>query len=161
MFSDPQFWVAIAFIAFVVAVFNPVRKILNNNLDEKIKYIKDSIDEAENLKNEAKVTLIEIKKRQNEVQKEIELIKKDSENKVKKIQENAEQKLNNQIQKREILTAAKIDQLTREANLDIQKHISSSSILATIKLLEKKLNKEEKQNLINSSINELNSVLKN
>ena len=100
MFSDPQFWVAIAFIAFVVAVFNPVRKILNNNLDEKIKYIKDSIDEAENLKNEAKVTLIEIKKRQNEVQKEIELIKKDSENKVKKIQENAEQKLNNQIQKR-------------------------------------------------------------
>ena len=161
MFSDPQFWVAVAFIAFVVAVFSPVRKILNNNLDEKIKYIKDSIDEAENLKNEAKVTLIEIKKRQNEVQKEIELIKKDSENKVKKIQENAEQKLNNQIQKREILTAAKIDQLTREANLDIQKHISSSSILATIKLLEKKLNKEEKQNLINSSINELNSVLKN
>ena len=161
MFSDPQFWVAIAFIAFVVAVFSPVRKILNNNLDQKIKYIKDSIDEAENLKNEAKVTLIEIKKRQNEVQKEIELIKKDSENKVKKIQENAEQKLNNQIQKREILTAAKIDQLTREANLDIQKHISSSSILATIKLLEKKLNKEEKQNLINSSINELNSVLKN
>tara|TARA_B100001123_G_C15011185_1_gene907626 strand:+ start:176 stop:661 length:486 start_codon:yes stop_codon:yes gene_type:complete len=161
MFSDPQFWVAIAFIAFVVAVFSPVRKILNNNLDQKIKYIKDSIDEAENLKNEAKVTLIEIKKRQNEVQKKIELIKKDSENKVKNIQENAEQKLKNQIQKREILTAAKIDQLTREANLDIQKHISSSSILATIKLLEKKLNKEEKQNLINSSINELNSVLKN
>ena len=83
MFSDPQFWVAIAFIAFVVAVFSPVRKILNNNLDQKIKYIKDSIDEAENLKNEAKVTLIEIKKRQNEVQKKIELIKKDSENKGK------------------------------------------------------------------------------
>ena len=161
MFSDPQFRVAVAFFAFIAAVFNPVRKILTTNLDSQIKQIKDSIDEAENLKNEAKVTLIEIKKRQNEVQKKIELIKKDSENKVKNIQENAEQKLKNQIQKREILTAAKIDQLTREANLDIQKHISSSSILATIKLLEKKLNKEEKQNLINSSINEFNSVLKN
>ena len=36
-----------------------------------------------------------------------------------------------------------------------------ANIEATIKILEKKLNKEEKQNLINSSIKELNLVLKN
>ena len=30
MFSDPQFWVAIAFFLFVLAVFNPVRKIYEN-----------------------------------------------------------------------------------------------------------------------------------
>ena len=81
MFTDPQFWVAVAFIIFVVVIFNPVRKILISNLDMQIKQIKVSIDEAENLKNETQVTLSEIKQRQSEVQKEIELIHKDAKNK--------------------------------------------------------------------------------
>ena len=116
---------------------------------------------VENLKNEAKVTLIEIKKRQNEVQKEIELIHKDAKNKIKKIEEATEQKLNDQIQKRQVLASAKIDQLTRDASHEIQQHIASTAIEATVTLLQKKLDINEKKNLINVSINELNSVLKN
>ena len=46
MFSDPQFWVFIAFIIFVGAMVKPVRKILSTNLDDKIQEIKDGIDEA-------------------------------------------------------------------------------------------------------------------
>ena len=161
MFTDPQFWVAVAFFIFVAVIFNPVRKILTSNLDTQIKQIKFSIDEAENLKNEAKITLSEIKQRQNEVQKEIELIHKDAKNKIIKIEETTEQKLNNQIQKRQVLASAKIDQLTRDANYEIQQHIASTAIEATITLLQKKLDINEKENLINVSINELNSILKN
>ena len=161
MFTDPQFWVAVAFFMFVAAIFNPVRKMLTSNLDAQIKQIKIRIDEAENLKNEAKITLSEIKQRQNEVQKEIELIHKDAKNKIIKIEETTEQKLNNQIQKRQVLALAKIDQLTRDANHEIQQHITSTAIEATITLLQKKLDINEKENLINVSINELNSILKN
>ena len=161
MFTDPQFWVAVAFFIFVAAIFNPIRKILTNNLDTQIKQIKVGIDEAENLKNEAKITLSEIEQRQSEVQKEIELIHKDAKNKIIKIEETTEQKLKDQIQKREVLASAKIDQLTREANHEIQQHITSTSIEATVNLLQKKLDLNEKKNLINVSINELNSVLKN
>ena len=32
MISDPQFWVAIAFGIFILAIFNPVRKILSSSL---------------------------------------------------------------------------------------------------------------------------------
>ena len=78
MFSDPQFWVAIAFFAFIAAVFNPVRKILTTNLDAQIKDIKDKIEEADNLKNETQVTLSEVKKRQNDVQIEIQDIHKEA-----------------------------------------------------------------------------------
>ena len=46
----------IPFFLFVLAVFNPVRKILSKTLDEQIKLIKEKIEEAENLKNEAKDT---------------------------------------------------------------------------------------------------------
>ena len=57
--------------------------------------------------------------------------------------------------------AIKIDQMIRDANTEIQKHIIQIAISATVDILEKKLNNQEKQNLINQSVNELESVLKN
>ena len=161
MFSDPQFWVAVAFVAFIVAIFNPVRKILTSSLDTQIKDIKNKIDEAENLKNETQTTLSEIKKRQNDVQIEIQDIHKDAEKKVKQLEINAEAKLKDQVAKRQILAEAKIDQLTRDANNLIQSHISSTAIAATISILQQKLNNQEKQKLIDKSIEELGSALKN
>ena len=161
MFSDPQFWVAVAFVAFIAAIFNPVRKILTTNLDSQIKDIKDKIDEAENLKNETQVTLSEVKKRQNDVQAEIIDIHKEAEKKVKQLEEIAESKLKDQIAKRQVLAEAKIDQLTRDANNLIQSHISSTAIEATISVLEQKLNNQEKQKLIDKSIEDLGSALKN
>ena len=161
MFSDPQFWVAVAFVTFIAAIFNPVRKILTTNLDSQIKDIKDKIDEAENLKNETQVTLSEVKKRQNDVQAEIKDIHKEAENKIKQLEEIAESKLKDQIAKRQVLAEAKIDQLTRDANNLIQTHISSTAIEATISVLEQKLNNQEQQKLIDKSIEDIGSALKN
>ncbi len=161
MFSDPQFWVAVAFVAFIAAVFNPVRKMLTTSLDAQIKDIKYKIEEAENLKNETQVSLSEIKQRQNDVQSEIQTILKEAENKVKQIEQLAEDKLKDQIAKRQVLAEAKIEQLTRDANNLIQTHITSSAIDATISILEQKLNNEEQQKLIDTSIQELGSALKN
>ena len=161
MFSDPQFWVAVAFVAFIAAIFNPVRKILTSSLDAQIKDIRNKIDEAENLKNETQTTLSEIKKRQNDVQIEIQDIHKDAEKKVKQLEVNAEAKLKDQVAKRQILAEAKIDQLSRDANNLIQSHISSTAIAATISILQQKLDNEEQQKLIDKSIEELGSALKN
>ena len=161
MFVDPQFWVAIAFIIFIIIIFNPLKKILISNLDSKINQIKESIDEAENLKNEAQITLSEIKKRQNEVKKEIQLIEQDTEEKIKKIELEAEKKIDDQIDKKKLLASAKIDQLLRDANNEIKNEISDTALKATIFLIEKKLTYKEKENLINNSIKELDSVLKN
>ena len=161
MFSDPQFWVAVAFVAFIAAIFNPVRKILTSSLDAQIKDIRNKIDEAENLKNETQTTLSEIKKRQNDVQIEIQDIHKDAEKKVNQLEVNAEAKLKDQVAKRQILAEAKIDQLTRDANNLIQSHISSTAIAATISILQQKLDTQEQQKLIDKSIEELGSALKN
>ena len=161
MFSDPQFWVAIAFIIFILAIFNPVRKILNSSLDTKINEIKESIEEAENLKNDTQVILSEIKKRQNEVELEIKEIHLNSKNKIKILESQAQIKLSEQNSKRESLAKAKIEQMVRDANLMVKQHITQTAINAAIIVLEKKLNAEEKQNLINQSIKDLESVFKN
>ena len=161
MFSDPQFWVAIAFIIFVLAIFNPIRKILSSSLDTKINEIKESIEEAENLKNDTQITLSEIKKRQNKVELEIKEIYSNSKEKIKILETQTQIKLSEQSSKRELLTKAKIEQMTRDANLMVQQHITQTAINAAVALLEKKLNKEEKQNLINQSIKDFRSILKN
>ena len=161
MFSDPQFWVFIAFIIFIGVMIKPVRKILLINLGDKIQEIKDSIDQAEKIKNDAQLTLSEIKKRQNEVRGEIDLIEQEAKEKITMIEKNAHTKLIDQINKRNALASSKIDQMTRDANTEIQKHITQIAISATVNILEKKLNDKEKQNLINQSVNELGSALKN
>ena len=66
-----------------------------------------------------------------------------------------------EIEKRKIVATTKIDQLTRDANNQIQLHISSTAIEAMVNLLKEKLDEKEKQKIIDSSINELSSVLKN
>ena len=161
MLSDPQFWVAIAFVIFLIAIFNPIKKILGSTLDSKINEIKDSIEEAENIKNDTLVALNDIKNRQNEVDLEIKKINANAKEKINVLELQTHEKLVDQISKKESLAKEKIEQMVRDTNLIIKENIAQTAIEATINILEKKLNQNEKQNLIDQSIKELGEVLKN
>ena len=161
MFSDPQFWVAVSFILFIAAIFNPVRKILTSSLDAQIKDIKNKIDEVENLKNEAQKALDELKERETKVEKEIQNLNLESEKRIAELKDISSSKLTDQIEKRKILAENKIEQLVRDTNNSIQNYISSVAIEATKNILIQNLNKDKKSALIEESIIEFNSVLKN
>ena len=161
MFSDPQFWVAVSFILFIAAIFNPVRKILTSSLDAQIKDIKNKIDEAENLKNEAQKALDELKERETKVEKEIQNLNLESEKRISELKDISTSKLTEQIEKRKILAENKIEQLVRDTNNSIKNYISSVAIEATRNILLQNLSKDKKSALIEESITEFNSVLKN
>ena len=161
MFSDPQFWVAVSFILFIAAIFNPVRKILTSSLDAQIKDIKNKIDEVENLKNEAQKALDELRERESKVEKEIQNLKLESEKRIAELNDISATKLTDQIEKRKILAENKIEQLVRDTNNSIKNYISSVAIEATRNILLQNLSKDKKSELIEESITEFNSVLKN
>ena len=161
MFSDPQFWVAVAFLIFILAIFKPIKKIINSSLDNKILEIKASIEEAENLKNETQITLNEIKKRQSEVELEVKEIHSKAKSKIKILESQSEIKLSELISKKQLLAELKIEQLSRDANIIVQQQITQTATKAALTVLEKKLNDEEKQKLIDQSIKDLGSALKN
>ncbi len=161
MFSDPQFWVAVSFILFIAAIFNPVRKILTSSLDAQIKDIKNKIDEVENLKNEAQKALDELKDRETKVEKEIQNLNLESEKRIAELKNISTSKLTDQIEKRKILAENKIEQLVRDTNNSIKNYISSVAIEATRNILLQNLSKDKKSSLIEESISEFNSVLKN
>ena len=65
-FSDPQIWVAISFILFFLFLVKLIWKKFSSFLDNKILEIKNDIDEAKKLHNEAKDLLAaETKKMQD------------------------------------------------------------------------------------------------
>ena len=161
MFSDPQFWVAVSFILFIAAIFNPVRKILTSSLDAQISDIKNKIDEVENLKNEAQKALDELKDRETKVEKEIENLKLESEKRISDLKDISASKLADQIEKRKVLAENKIEQLVRDTNNSIKNYISSVAIEATRNILLQNLSKDKKSDLIEKSITEFNSALKN
>ena len=161
MFADPQFWVAVSFILFIAAIFNPVRKILASSLDAQIKDIKNKIDEVENLKNEAQKALGELKERETKVEQEIQNLKLESEKRIANLRDISTSKLADQIEKRKVLAKNKIEQLVRDTNNSIKNYISSVAIEATRNILLQNLSKDKKSDLIQESITEFNSVLKN
>ena len=161
MFSDPQFWVAVSFILFIAAIFNPVRKILTSSLDAQIKDIKNKIDEVENLRNEAQKALDELKERETKVEKEIQNLNLESEKRIAELKNISTSKLTDQIEKRKILAENKIEQLVRDTNNSIKNYISSVAIETTRNILLENLSKDKKSALIEESITEFNSVLKN
>ena len=161
MFSDPQFWVAVSFILFIAAIFNPVRKILTSSLDAQISDIKNKIDEVENLKNEAQKALDELKNRETKVEKEIENLKLESEKRIADLKNMSSSKLAVQIEKRKVLAENKIEQIVRDTNNSIKNYISSVAIGATRNILLQNLSKDKKSDLIEKSITEFNSALKN
>ena len=160
MFSDPQFWVAISFMLFIAAIFNPVRKTLTSSLDAQIKDIKNRIDEVEKIKSEAQKTLDELKERESKVENEIYNLKIDCEKKISELEKISTLKLTEQIEKKKILTENKIDQLVRDTNISIKDYISSIAIESARNFLLDNLNKDKKTDLIQESIKELNSVIK-
>tara|TARA_Y100000768_G_C23929621_1_gene659344 strand:+ start:433 stop:918 length:486 start_codon:yes stop_codon:yes gene_type:complete len=160
MFSDPQFWVAVSFFLFIAAIFNPVRKILISSLDAQINEIKSKIEEAKALMNEAKSTLGELKARELEVEKEIQHLKVESENKIAQLKDLSSKKLLDQIEKRKLLTENKIDQFIRDTRSSIKDYISNVAIEASKNILKDNLSKEKKSDLIEKSIKDLSIALK-
>ena len=161
MFSDPQFWVAVSFFLFIAAIFNPVRKVLTSNLDTQINEIKSKIDDAEKLKMDAERTLSELKQRQLEVENEINKLKIESDKKIDELKNLSSTKLSEQIEKKKLLADSKIQQLIRDTNIGIKNYITNVAVETAVTILQQNLSNEKKSELIDKSVNDFESILKN
>ncbi len=161
MFSDPQFWVAVSFFLFIAAIFNPVRKVLTSNLDTQINEIKSKIDDAEKLKMDAERTLSELKQRQLEVENEINKLKIESDKKIDDLKNLSSKKLSEQIEKKKLLADSKIQQLIRDTNIGIKNYITNVAVETAVTILQQNLSNEKKSELIDKSVNDFESILKN
>tara|TARA_X000001036_G_C19945475_1_gene507670 strand:- start:7 stop:504 length:498 start_codon:yes stop_codon:yes gene_type:complete len=158
-FTDPQIWVAIAFILFFVLFGKMVWKKLSSFLDGKILEINNEINEAQNIHRQAKELLEVETKRMQDLELKIKKIVDDSKNKSYDLAKETQKKLANQISLLEKDSLEKIKVLKNQAQENIKLNVinKASNIAETV--LENKLTEQYQKETMQESVNQLKKVI--
>ncbi len=157
--ESPSLWVAISFGLFIIVFARPVWKFVTIALDKRIKEIKDSIDEATKLREEAQDLLARNKRKVVAVEKEVD----DIVNKAREEAENIKSKLGTELEtslkNRQKIANDRISQAESEAIESIKQMNVEIAIKATEELLQKRLDSIENLKMIDEAIEELPNKL--
>jgi len=158
---DATFWVAVSFFIFLGGlVYLKVPQKINNSLTNGINEIKNELEEAEKLKEEARNLLdvyeSKIAKSQEESKKIIDAAKKESEN---AILENTA-KFHQIIEERKKSTEQKIFQMKENALKDIKNISVKISIETAENLIKYSIDKNKLENFYTNSLVQTKIALK-
>ena len=161
MTIDATFWVAISFIIFIgLLIYFKIPNKIKTVLEENIINIKNQINDAEKLKEEANNILSEHENKLSNSKKEIEnLLKKaneEAEKNVIKINEDFDKLMDN----RKNNTEQRIKQMKDQALKDIKNVSAQITIQSVERLLKNSLDKSKLDKLFSSSIDETKLALK-
>ena len=161
LISDAKFWTAVAFVIFILITFKPIKSILIKNLDDKINRIKNDIDEAEKIEEDAKKLLVKIKVKEKNLENEINEINKVAKTKIEYMKKEMSEKLEMQITRRKNLSEIKIRHIEQELINQIKEKTSYFTIKTVKKVIENKIDNKIKDDLLLSSLKDLNNYSKN
>ena len=148
-------WTIIAFaITFFVLrryAFGPIQKLIDQRRD----YIRDSIQQADNAREEARTLLEEHRKLVGQAKSEAEGILAEA----RKIADSQRERMRVEIeedrQRRLEETSRQIEQATQQALGEIRREVASLSVLAAEKITRKTLTDADQQRLIDEALAEI------
>ena len=161
MVIDATFWVAISFIIFIgLLIYFKIPQKIKLNLEENINSIRNQINDAENLKEEAKNILSEHEKEiSNSKSKIKEMISKANEDVEKNILKTNEN-IHAMIEIRKKNTDERIRQMKEQAIKDIKNISVKIAISSVERLLINSIDKNKLDKLYLASIEETKLALK-
>ena len=161
MTIDATFWVMISFFLFIgLLIYYQIPQKIKKTLEQNISNIKDQIDEADKLKEDAKNILTEHEKKISNSKAEVKsmIIRAGEEAEKNVIKTN--QDYHNLMENRKKNTEERIKQLKNQALKDI-KNVSVKIALESVeKLLKNSLDKSKLDKIYMSSIQETKLALK-
>ena len=159
MLSTPEFWVAVGFILLVGVIAKPLYRVITGGLDSRADKIRNSLDEAKQLREEAQHLLAEYQRKQRDAAKECEDIIAHAETEAGRFAEHAAAKLEASLKRREQLAIDKIAQTETEAIQEVRNAAVDIAVSATRKLLAQRMDETAGGRLIDAAIAELPAKL--
>tara|TARA_Y100001935_G_C17239524_1_gene474881 strand:- start:5 stop:502 length:498 start_codon:yes stop_codon:yes gene_type:complete len=161
MTLDATFWVTVSFLIFLgILIYFKIPQKIKQSLEENILNIKNQIDEAEKLKEDAKNILIDHEKRisnsKNEVKEMINKANEEAEKNIIRANENFHKFMD--IRKKN--AEDRIRQLKNQAEKDIKNASVKIAIESVEKLIMNSLDKSKLDKIYSSSIEETKLALK-
>ena len=159
LYDNPGFWVAVAFVIFVLIFARPVWKFSVKSLDKKINAIETSIEEATTLREEAQDLLASYKRKLATAEKEAEDIIGQAREEALTIKAQMTKELKSSLSRREKLALDRISQAENDATSEVRTMITDVALLATRQLLIENIDNKKADELINKSIVDLSTKL--
>ena len=160
MIIDATFWVAISFLIFVILlIYFKIPSKIKNILDENINQIKKQVDESEKLKEEAKRQLAEYEKKIGDSKSQVNKLIKEANDQAEKNIIKSNEVFHKLIEIRKKNTEEKIKQLKNQAIKDIKNASVNIAFESIEKLLLNSLDKSKLDKIYGQSIEETKLAL--
>ena len=161
MIMDATFWVTISFFIFLgILIYFKIPQKIKETLEQNILNIKNEINEAEKLKEDAKNILAEHEKKisnsKNEVKKMIDKASDEAEKNVIRVNKEFHSLMENKKKNVE----QRIGQLKNQAEKDIKNASVKIALESVEKLIKNSLDKSKLDKIYGSSIEETKLALK-
>jgi len=145
-------WVAISFVVFFLAVFKLAGKKIVSALDGKIAQIKQDLESARMLRDEAQKLLDEYTQKQIAAQDEANKIIEQAKQTAQMIHAKAEQELSETMARRESQLKERLKRLEEKAIADLQSHAADIAVKATREIILKTMDEKTSHGLIDQAI---------
>ena len=161
MTIDATFWVMVSFFLFIgLLIYFQIPQKIKSSLDENIGGIKNQIDEADKLKEDAKNILTEQEKKISNSEAEVKLLISKANEEAEKNVIKTNQNFHNLMDNRKKNAEERIKQLKNQALKDIKNTSVKIAIESVEKLLKNSLDKSKLDKIYTSSIEETKLALK-
>jgi F-type H+-transporting ATPase subunit b len=155
LFSNPEFWVLIAVVIFLVAVWKPARRTVLGMLDARALRIREELDGAAKLRDEAQQALAAYQRRQKEAAAEAELIVSHANEEAERIAAQSLLDLEEALRRRQLLAQERIAHEEAKALAEIRAIAIDVAISAARQVIAASLDERRGAALIDHAISEL------
>ena len=158
---DATFWVMISFFAFIgLLIYFKIPQKIKTTLEENISNIKNQIDEADKLKEDAKNILAEHEKKISNSKAEVKKMLSKANEEAEKNVLKTNQDFHNLMESRKKNAEERIKQLKNQALKDIKNASVKVAIDSVEKLIKNSLDKSKLDKIYSSSLEETKLALK-
>lgn len=157
---DATFWAFVALIIFLGIVFYmKVPGMISKSLDERANKIRNELDEARRLREEAQQLLAEYQRKRKEAEKEATEIVAIAQREAHGMLEEAKKKTEEYVARRNRLAEQKIAQAEVEAVNEVRASAVDIAVAAASRILADKVDAKTSADLFKSSLTEVKSRL--
>ncbi|MHB2265452.1 F0F1 ATP synthase subunit B [Aliihoeflea sp. PC F10.4] len=153
---DATFWATVGLVVFLaLVVYLRVPGMIGRNLDQRAERIRNELEEARKLREEAQQLLAEYQRKRKEAEQEAGEIVEAAKREAGHLVEEAKQRSQEYVARRTALAEQKIAQAERDAVNAVRSNAVDIAVAAASKLLEERADAKVKTQLFKSSLDDV------
>ncbi len=157
-YQSAEFWVGVAFVLVVGALFSPIFKVIKSQAEKRIARIKTELQEAEDLKLDAQKLYAEYERKLLNTDNEVAAIVAEENSAITEVKERRLHDLNILLNQKQREADAKIEIAFERANNEINMLVSQKTMDILQNVITQKLTRENQAKLIDNAIKNIGKI---